>query len=172
MIESTETGAIRKPCVNEIPAIKALIDTAAREGRVLPRATAELYESVRDFHVLVDEFGVGGCCALHVDMADLAELRSLVVRHDLRGGGVATRLINACMDEAAHLRIAQVYALTRVRPLFEKLGFQEIDTRELPHKVFKDCVRCHLFPGCDEIAMIRTVIPTNGDARPNEAEML
>ena len=24
----------------------------------------------------------------------------------------------------------------------------------LPYKVFKDCLRCHLFPGCDEVAVV------------------
>ena len=172
MIESTQTGVIRKPRLSEIAGVKALVDEAAREGRVLPRTIAELYESVRDFHVYVDEHGVGGCCALHIDMADLAELRSLVVRRELRGCGVAVRLIEACMEEAAALRIARVYALTRVRPLFEKLGFGEIDKRELPHKVFKDCVRCHLFPGCDEIAMIRRVNLKDDGPESQELEML
>ncbi len=164
MLESTQTGMIRKPKVAEVAAVKALIDEAAGVGSVLPRTVAEMYECARDFHVYIDGSGVGGCCALHIDLPDLAEVRSLVVRGDLRGQGVAVDLLKACLSEAEELGIARVYALTRVPGLFKKLGFHEIDKRELPHKVFKDCVRCHLFPSCDEIAVIRAVALDGVDA--------
>lgn len=152
-VETTIT--IRKPVVTQVPEIKSLIDAGVKQGAMLPRALLELYESVRDFHVYVDERGVGGCCALHVDMDDLAEIRSLVVREDLRGQGIGLRLLEACLDEARDLDIARVYALTRVRGFFERQGFREVDKRELPSKVFNDCVRCHLFPACDEVALVR-----------------
>jgi amino-acid N-acetyltransferase len=90
-------------------------------------------------------------------MRDLAEVRSLVVREDLRGMGIGAQLVEACIEEARTLGLSRVYALTRVRNFFERLGFQEVDRRTLPTKVFNDCVRCHLFPGCDEIAMVRDV---------------
>ena len=34
-----------------------------------------------------------------------------------------------------------------------KTGFHVVDKNELPYKVFKDCLRCPLFPGCDEVAV-------------------
>ncbi len=150
---------IRKPKLTEIAAIKRLLDNAAEHGSVLRRPLMELYENVRDFYTYVDEQGVGGCCALHVDMVELAEIRSMVVRPDLRMTGIGRRLLDACLDEARSLNIGRVYCLTRSPEFFSKHGFIEVDKRELPHKVFDDCVRCHLFPDCDEIAMTRDLEP-------------
>lgn len=147
-------GEVRKPKLTEVAAIKALLDAAADEGAVLPRALPELYENVRDFYVYVDALGIGGCAALHIDMIDLAEVRSLVVRPDLRGKGVGERLVRAVLDEARGLEIARVYALTRVPGFFLRGGFKEVEKTDLPYKVFKDCIRCRLFPGCDETAVV------------------
>lgn len=146
---------VRKPTIDDVPAIKALIDIEVARQRVLPRTVQELVEAVRDFFVFVDDQGVGGCAALHIDTPDLAEIRSLVVRDDLRGQRVGEKLVLACWGEAQALGLARVYALTRVPIFFEKLQFRQVDKSELPQKVYKDCLRCHLYPKCDEIAMVR-----------------
>lgn len=144
---------VRKPRLSEVYDLKQLLDTAVAEGKVLPRELPELYENVRDFYVYVDDAGLGGCVALHIDMIDLAEVRSLVVRPDLRGKGVGGQLVRATLAEADSLDIARVYALTREERFFIKYGFRMVDKAELPYKVFKDCMRCRLFPGCDEVAV-------------------
>jgi amino-acid N-acetyltransferase len=77
------------------------------------------------------------------------------VRENLRGQGVGEQLLRAVVEEARNLQIARVYALTRVPGFFLKSGFHTVEKHELPYKVFKDCMRCRLFPGCDEIAMAR-----------------
>lgn len=146
---------VRKPKLTEVEAIQALLSEAAAEGRVLPRDLMELYTNVRDFYVYVDERGLGGCAALHIDMVDLGEIRSLVVRKDLRGQRVGTRLVEALLGEAVSLDIGRVYALTREAPFFLRLGFEEISKEELPYKVFKDCQRCPRFADCDETAVIK-----------------
>ena len=145
---------IRKPKLSEVPSIKKLLDMSAQNGSVLPRPVIELYESVRDFLVWSDDDCVGGCAALHIDLIDLAEIRSLVVHPDLRGNDIGKKLVEACIEEARELDIARVYALTRVEDFFSKLGFVEVDKHELPHKVFVDCIKCPLFPDCDETAMV------------------
>lgn len=146
---------VRKPKVTEVEGIKTLIDDAVKAGSVLPRELHELFENVRDFYVYVTANGdIGGCVALHIDTIELAEVRSLVVRADLRGQGVGERLVEAVLREAQNLDIARVYALTRVVPFFLKTGFHVVDKNELPYKVFKDCMRCRLFPGCDEVAVV------------------
>lgn len=146
---------IRKPRLTEVIEIKRLLDAAAKTGAVLPRPVMELYETVRDFVVYVDEQGMGGCCALHIDTEDLAEIRSLVVRPDIQTQRIGSTLLDACLNEARGLEIGRVFALTRAPVFFLKNGFHEIDMHELPHKVFQDCVRCTLFPDCDEVAVIR-----------------
>jgi amino-acid N-acetyltransferase len=167
----TQTDVTRKPKVTEVPEIKRLIELAAREGALLPRSLSELYEGLRDFFVYVDEQGVAGCCALHVDQSDLAEIRSLVVRENLRRRGIGRRLVEACIREALQLDVVRVYTLTRSRSFFEKQGFRVVDRQELPRKIFRDCVRCHLFPGCDEIAMVLDLKEYHGsDGRVSEEE--
>ncbi len=146
---------IRKPTISDIPEIKGLIDQAAESGAVLPRMAAELQENLRDFFVYVDEDGVGGCCALHIDTEELAEIRSLVVTEDRQGRGIGVALVDAAIEEAGRLGMARVYALTRIPRFFQKQGFEAIDKHDLPSKVYRDCVRCPLFPDCDEVAMIR-----------------
>ena len=86
-------GIIRKPTLAEVQGIKRLIDdTVVQDGAMLSRTLIELCENIRDFQVYVDEHGVGGCCALHVEMADLAEIRSLAVRKELRARGLGVRV--------------------------------------------------------------------------------
>ena len=146
---------VRKPKLTEVVSMKVLLDEAADEEQVLARQLPELYENVRDFYVYVDESGLGGLVALHIDMVDLAEVRSLVVRRDLRGRGVGRRLVEAVVAEAELLNIARVYALTRLPGFFGHNGFRVVDRGELPYKVFKDCMRCRLYAECDEIAVVR-----------------
>jgi len=157
---------VRKPKLTEVVAMKGILDEAVDMGEVLPRDLAELYENVRDFYVYADPKGLGGCVALHIDMIDLAEVRSLVVRADLRGLGIGTRLLGAVLEEARGLDIARVYALTRLPGFFAKNGFYEVDKRELPYKVFKDCMRCRLFPGCDEIAVVKDLVREQAGPEP------
>ncbi len=135
--------------------MKELLDGAAADGLVLPRELPELYENVRDFYVYADDSRLGGLVALHIDMVDLAEVRSLVVRKELRGRGVGRRLVEAVVAEAGLLDIARVYALTRLPEFFERNGFRTVDRNELPYKVFKDCIRCPLNAECDEIAVVK-----------------
>ncbi|MFA7692809.1 MAG: N-acetyltransferase [Candidatus Hydrogenedentes bacterium] len=148
------TGTIRKPKLTEIFAMKKLLDEAADKGQVLSRRLEELFENARDFYVYEDERGVGGMVALHIDLIDLAEVRSLVVREDLRGKGIGRRLVEAVLQEAEALEIERVYALTRIPDFFLHMGFVAVDRSELPYKVFKDCLQCPLFPDCDETSLV------------------
>jgi amino-acid N-acetyltransferase len=52
-----------------------------------------------------------------------------------------------------------VFTLTYVAEFFEKLGYTRIDKADLPHKIWNECVRCPLFPNCQEIALIRSFDP-------------
>lgn len=146
---------IRKPKLSEMSGIKKLLDAAAQNGDLLRRPLMELFEMARDFFIYVDENGVGGCCALHIDMEDLAEIRSLAVREDLRKQGIGAQLIEACINDARALGITRVYALTRVPNFFARQGFSVVNMEALPHKVFQDCMRCPLYPDCDEVAVLR-----------------
>ena len=72
-----------------------------------------------------------------------------------RVDGVGRRLVEACWDAARDLEIKSVFTLTYVAEFFEKNGYHRIEKSDLPHKIWNECVRCPLFPSCNEVALIR-----------------
>jgi amino-acid N-acetyltransferase len=151
---------IRPARVGDVPAIYELIGVFAERRLMIRRSMGELYESIREFLVAVDEEGrVVGCVALHVFWEDLAELRGLAVAEHLQGQGVGRRLVDACWESARDLEIASVFSLTHAVGFFERCGYHQIEKSELPRNIWNECVRCPLFPTCDEVALIRSVDP-------------
>ena len=140
-----------------MPAIQELIRMFADRKLMIRRSLGELYESIREFFVATDEAGkVVGCVALHVFWEDLAELKCLAVAESVQGQGVGRQLIEVCWN-ARELELQTVFTLTYVPSFFEKSGYHRIEKAELPHKIWNECVRCPLFPNCNEVALIRSV---------------
>jgi amino-acid N-acetyltransferase len=151
---------IRPARVGDVPAIHELIRTFAERKLMIRRSLGELYESVREFVVAADDMGrVVGCAALHVFWEDLAELKCLAVAEQEQRGGVGRLLVDHCWESARELEIKSVFTLTYVAEFFERCGYRRIDKADLPHKIWNECVRCPLFPNCNEIALIRTSEP-------------
>ncbi len=149
---------IRKARLTDVKAIQALVNQYADSGQMLPRTLNELYEHLRDFHIYEENGALLGVCALHVSWEGLAEIRSLAVRNDRAGSGIGSKLVRRCLEEAVHLEIARVFVLTYQDGFFKKLGFAVVDKKELPHKIWTDCLNCVKFPNCDEIALA-TILP-------------
>ena len=148
---------IRPARVGDVPAIQELIRTFADRKLMIRRSLGELYESIREFLVATDETGrVIGCVALHVFWEDLAELKCLAVSQSAQGHGVGRTLVEASWEAARELEIKTVFTLTYVPDFFEKCGYHKIDKADLPHKIWNECVRCPLFPNCNEVALIRS----------------
>ena len=148
---------IRPARVGDVPAILELIRTFADRKLMIRRSQGELYESIREFLVAADGDGrVIGCAALHVFWEDLAELKCLAVSETTQGQGVGRRLVDACWDAARELEIKTVFTLTYVPGFFEKCDYHKIDKADLPHKIWNECVRCPLFPNCNEVALVRS----------------
>lgn len=148
---------IRKAILQDARQIHQLLLTYAKDGIVLSRSLMEIFESIRDFYVFVDDERVVGAAALNICWEDLAEVRSLVVKQDCSGRGIGRHLVEACISEARQLGIGRVFALTYQQEFFEKLGFRVIEKSELPQKIWGDCIKCAKFPECDEIAMSVTL---------------
>jgi amino-acid N-acetyltransferase len=126
---------------------------------MIRRSMAELYQSIREFLVALDDQNrVVGCVALHVFWADLAEIRCLAVAEHVHGLGIGRRLVDACRETACELEIKSIFALTSSTGFFERCGYQQIDRSELPQAVWSECVRCPAFPNCQESALIRSVL--------------
>ncbi len=149
---------IRPARVGDVPAIYELIRVFAERNLMIRRSLGELYESIREFLVAGDDTGsIVGCVALHVFWDDLAELRCLAVAEQVQGQGLGQRLVEACWDSARALEIPSVFTLTHAVAFFERCGYHQIEKSELPHKIWNECVRCPLFPNCQEVALIRSI---------------
>ena len=151
----SDAPIVRKARAADVPAIQGLVAHFALRGELLPRTLNELYERLRDFFVCEVSGEIAGICALSIYWEDLAEVRSLAVQEAQGGKGLGTALVNACLEEAASLGVHRVFALTYRPAFFEKLGFRVIDRRELPQKIWKDCLKCAKVACCDEVALIR-----------------
>jgi amino-acid N-acetyltransferase len=133
--------------------IQTLINTYAAKDAMLPRALNSIYEHIRDFHIVVEDNMVLGCCALHVTWGDLAEIRSLAVDECAHGRGYGRLLVERCLEDARELGLPKVFALTYIPDFFEKLGFSRINKSDLPHKIWSECINCPKFPDCGEEAV-------------------
>jgi amino-acid N-acetyltransferase len=154
---------IRTARVSDVPGIYEQIRIFADQKLMIRRSMAELYESIREFFVAVDdENRVVGCVALHVFWADLAEIRGLAVAEHVQSAGVGRQLVEACWESARELEVKSVFALTQAGAFFERCGYHPIEKSELPSRIWNECVRCPLFPECNELAFIRSVEPEPG----------
>jgi amino-acid N-acetyltransferase len=140
--------------VGDANSVHRLISHFADKGEVLPRALSEIYEGIRDYFVVRTGGRVIACAALQITWVDLAEIRSLAVDEPAQNQKIGSLLVQACLDEAKELGIPRVFCLVRKPAFFEKHGFQLIDKKELPQKVWAECYRCPKFPDCDEVALV------------------
>jgi amino-acid N-acetyltransferase len=154
---------IRPARVSDVPGIYEQIRIFADQKLMIRRSMAELYESIREFIVAVDdENHVVGCVALHVFWENLAEIRGLAVAEHVQNSGVGRQLAEACWESARELEITSVFALTQSGRFFERCGYLPIEKSELPSRIWNECVRCPSFPECRELAFIRSSEPEAG----------
>ena len=160
--ENAESGEVivRRATLADVEEMHALINGFAAEGLMLAKSRSNLYQNIRDFFVAEEVTGNGrgtlvGCGALHVLWVDLGEIRSMAVDRRYQGGGVGRRIAEALLKEGALLRLPRVFALTYVKPFFERLGFAEEDKSVMPQKVWGECFDCPKFPNCDEVAVVK-----------------
>ena len=150
--------SIRKAIIGDVGRIQALVNHYASKETMLGLSLSEIYDQIRDFTVAEGpRRALIGVCALHVIWDDLAEIRSLAVDPKIRRRGVGRSLVEHCLEEARGLQIPKVFALTYQPEFFRRIGFERVDKAELPHKVWRDCLKCSKFPHCDETAVLRVL---------------
>ena len=126
---------------------------------MLPRTEFEMSENIRDFSVAYIGLQLVGCGALHYYTPTSGEVRSLAVDPNIKARGIGKRVVQALEKEALENELHAIFAFTYVPEFFRRLGFQEVERGELPLKVWKDCLRCPKFHCCDEIAVVKALIP-------------
>ena len=168
--ERLEDGLVlRRAGPQDVRGIAAVMADYVMKAVLLPRPVSELYQSIREFHVVVREVEGGepevvACAALRLLWGDLGEVRSLAVRPDCHGRGLGGKLVSRVLDDARGLGLQRVIALTREVPFFERCGFQVVERETLPRKVWTDCVRCPRRHACDEVAVAFDVVPGASEA--------
>ena len=156
---------VRRARLADVNQMMLLLDEYARQAEILPRAEADVYQSIRSWMVAEAEGRVIAMGALVVLWHDLAEIRSLVIDPAYQGQGLGHQIVSQLLAEAQALELPRVFALTRKPGFFLKLGFQLTRIEDLPRKVQKDCVFCPKFHACDEVAVIMPIEPLSTTGR-------
>jgi amino-acid N-acetyltransferase len=145
---------IRPAVESDVDAICRIIGRYAAQGVMLPRSRSGLLASLPHYMVAEIDGCVVGCGGLQPYTASSGEIYGLATcdRQSPRGTGRA--IVDALLQHARSNNLSQVFALTLAPGFFEKMGFHTVEHRELPMKVWKDCVACPKFGNCDEIAMV------------------
>jgi amino-acid N-acetyltransferase len=145
-------------------AIHQLIDSFSHDGTLLPRSYAEICANIRTFTIVeTHTHQFLGCAALHVYGPHLAEIRSIVVRPDIKGCGAGGQLVHEIMRQAEARDIKCVCLFTRIPNFFEHFHFRATEREALTDKVLKDCVHCARRHACDETAMALGELPAPRD---------
>ncbi len=151
---------IRSAKRSDVPAIAALVEQHALEGKMLPRSLESIQTTLADWLVAVDADGdLVACVSLLRYTPALAEVRSLAVADKVKGQGYGRTIVKALVAEARLRQVPILFALTRVAPFFHKLGFQNSNKERFPEKVWRDCKACPLYHDCNETAVVMPLAP-------------
>jgi argininosuccinate lyase / amino-acid N-acetyltransferase len=166
---------LRRAQVADVPGIAGVMAPYVVEGSLLPRPVSELYQCVREFHVVERPAESGttptivACAALRLLWRDLGEVRSLAVRPDAHGKGLGAALVAAVVADARALGLPRIIALTREVGFFQRSGFNAQPRESIPRKVWTDCVRCPKRHACDEVAMTLDLVPGASEEAARQA---
>ena len=116
-LKSGPRFSVRPARSGDMAAIGGLIRLFPRHlvQRNLPRVTS--------FFVVACKGRLIGCCALQIYSKRLAEVRSLAVHPDFQDQGVASKLVECCIQRARQRGVRELFAVTSQTSFFARLGF-------------------------------------------------
>ena len=137
----TSTYSVRPARTSDVRAIQSIREPFL--GKVLQHhELVGLFEKIQEFSVVVDENDrVLAAGALHVMWQDLAEVRSVVVDHSMRGQGIGQLLVEALLNRAKEIGVSRVFCLTFETEFFGKHGFEPISDVPVDAETFEEMVR-------------------------------
>lgn len=148
----------KKPTLADIPQMQLLVAPEIESGVILLRTDDEIATNIRSYTLAMDGDKLVGFCALHLHSPKLAEIRSMIIDSEYRGKNIGSELVSTVCQEGSLLGLKEVLALTYQKHFFERLGFIEIPKESIPeHKIWADCIKCKLFPVCNEVSLIKTL---------------
>ena len=145
---------IRPAAREDVHTIVRIIAHYAAQGLMLPRSHGALSEAVSNYLVADIDGSVIGCGGLEQYSNDSAEIYGLATAPGSSHHGTGSAIVRALIEKARDEKISQVFALTLAPGFFQKMGFRTVQHKDLPMKVWKDCVACPKYGNCDEIAMV------------------
>jgi amino-acid N-acetyltransferase len=164
---STKAFTVRRARTGDVPALRRLLDSYTRDGRLLDKATVTLYEDIQEFWVAErdDNAEVVGCGALHVMWEDLAEVRTLAVNPVLKGAGVGHQLLQKLLQTARWLGVRRVFCLTFEVEFFGRHGFVEIGETPVDTDVYAELLRSYDEGVAEFLGLERVKPNTLGNSR-------
>ena len=148
----------KKANLSDIESMQKLILPEVESGIILLRTEDEVATNIRSYTLAFMDDELVGFCALHIHTADLSEIRSLIVKENIRGQKIGESLVKHCLDEAITLGVKRVLSLTYKSSFFVRMGFVEIPKETLPEqKIWADCIKCKHFPVCNEVSLIKNL---------------
>lgn len=157
-IVNTEAALyLRRAEPSDAREIHALLETFVAHGQLLPRTLRQVYRTIRDYAVAIEDGRIVGCAALRIYSAEVAEIGALAVAPDRHGSGIGRRLVETLVHDGRTLGLRRVFALTLQDGFFHRLGFETTFIAEFPEKVSADCNACARRATCSEIAVAYTL---------------
>jgi len=142
----------------DIVQMQELVLPEVESGIILARNDDEVATNIRSYTLAFIDDELVGFCALHIHTLSLGEIRSLIVKSDLRGQKIGENLVRKSIDDGINLGLKRVLSLTYKASFFEKLGFNEIPKESIPEqKIWADCIKCKHFPICNEVSLIKNL---------------
>ena len=145
---------IRDAEKRDIDTMARIIGHYASEGVMLPRSHGALTEALPHYVVADFDGEVIGCGGLEPYSPNVAEIYGLATAPGNAPRGTGRAIVRALIERAKTENISQVFALTLAPGFFQRMGFRTVEHKDLPMKVWRDCVACPKFGNCDEIAMV------------------
>jgi amino-acid N-acetyltransferase len=139
---------------HDIDTIVRIIAHYAAQGVMLPRSHTALSRALSNYVVADIDGEIIGCGGLEQYTSDTAEIFGLATTPDKSVRGTGSAIVQALIERASAEKISHVFALTLAPNFFARMGFHTAEHKDLPMKVWKDCVACPKYGNCDEIAMV------------------
>lgn len=144
-----------KPTLSDVAAMQKLVRPYVEEGIILYRSDDEVANTIRSYTVATIDGELVGFAALYIYSASLGEIRSLVVGKGHQRKGIGKKIVSGLIEEGRGYGLERILSLTFEKEFFLGLGFKEVSKEEIPEsKVWEDCIKCKLFPVCNESALI------------------
>lgn len=95
----------------------------ANPKTIVPRPQSEFHELLNTFWVAEQDKEIVGCVCLELYSPKICEIRTLIVKDEVKGTGIGKELVSTALSEAKKHKIPQILVVTSDPEYFSKLGF-------------------------------------------------